>query len=383
MARKKSLPYAGIALLLSILTPLGCNLRQQLALVQTAGQVLHELPNAAGTIGQIAGVLGTQHPAGNNSGWSTPPSGNAAGGWQYPAQGQAHQSGAWSGTATPVQNASYVSPDKTILIGSFNIQVLGRAKLSNPDVARILIDVATRFDLLAIQELRSTEQGLIPWFVQQINALGHNYQYIVGPRQGYSISQEQYVYLYDANKLALLSQPYVAPDPQERLHRSPLVAHFQSIEVHPQAAFSFVLLNIHTDPDVVQAELAALETIMAQTRASHPGEDDFIILGDFNAWPSVMSGYRLQPSQLCLIPDEWPTNTRRSRNYDNLVIDQRATAEATGRRGVIDIARVYGLTLDQALEVSDHLPVWAEFSIFERQLQTAASPVNAGIPWRQ
>ena len=31
----------------------------------------------------------------------------------------------------------------------------------------------------------------------------------------------------------------------------------------------------------------------------------------------------------------------------------------------LDFERIFGLTLDEALQVSAHLPVWAEFSIYE------------------
>jgi deoxyribonuclease-1-like protein len=51
--------------------------------------------------------------------------------------------------------------------------------------------------------------------------------------------------------------------------------------------------------------------------------------------------------------------------YDNLVFDGRATSEFTGRSGVLDLMVEYGLSEEQALEVSDHFPVWAEFSVFE------------------
>ena len=51
--------------------------------------------------------------------------------------------------------------------------------------------------------------------------------------------------------------------------------------------------------------------------------------------------------------------------YDNILFSSVATTEFTGRWGVADIQTVFGLTLEQALEVSDHFPVWAEFSIWE------------------
>ena len=42
-----------------------------------------------------------------------------------------------------------------------------------------------------------------------------------------------------------------------------------------------------------------------------------------------------------------------------------ATTEYTGRWGVFDMIREFNLTMDEALEVSDHMPIWAEFSIYE------------------
>ena len=61
------------------------------------------------------------------------------------------------------------------------------------------------------------------------------------------------------------------------------------------------------------------------------------------------------------------TNTRGTKSYDNLVFDGRTTREYTGNSGVLNLLTEYGLTMDQALDVSDHLPVWAEFSIYETE----------------
>jgi hypothetical protein len=211
--RKDRLAYAGMALILSsILAPLGCNLQQQLALVQAGSSALQNLPQTVGQLeplltggqpnqaGGIQGAWNQGQPAQAGYGYpagqysqpvqapanSPQPSWN---GWPQPNPSTQPVGSGWNQPAVPVLPASSAAPvNPTLLIGSFNIQVLGRAKLSSPDIAGILVDIAGRFDLLAIQELRSTEQGLIPWFVEQINARGHNYQYIVGPRQGYTVS---------------------------------------------------------------------------------------------------------------------------------------------------------------------------------------------------
>ena len=59
------------------------------------------------------------------------------------------------------------------------------------------------------------------------------------------------------------------------------------------------------------------------------------------------------------------TNTRRNKMYDNLLFSRVATTEFTGRWGVVDVQTVFGLSREQALEVSDHLPIWAAFGIWE------------------
>jgi hypothetical protein len=48
-----------------------------------------------------------------------------------------------------------------------------------------------------------------------------------------------------------------------------------------------------------------------------------------------------------------------------MIYHQPSTTEYSGRWGVYDLQRHYNLTLEQALMVSDHLPIWAEFSAYE------------------
>jgi hypothetical protein len=59
------------------------------------------------------------------------------------------------------------------------------------------------------------------------------------------------------------------------------------------------------------------------------------------------------------------TNTRQNKMYDNIIFHGQATSEFTGRWGVYDLERTYGISREDALKVSDHLPVWAEFQVWE------------------
>ena len=70
----------------------------------------------------------------------------------------------------------------TVIIGSFNIEIFGPTKADRPNVMAMLVDIARRYDLLAIQELRNKDQSVIKEFINQINADGSRYSYIIGPR---------------------------------------------------------------------------------------------------------------------------------------------------------------------------------------------------------
>ena len=262
------------------------------------------------------------------------------------------------------QTVEVVDTGDSIIMGSFNIEIFGRAKMGNSDVTAILVDIARRFDLLAIQELRSTDQSIVPRFVDMINADGSKFKWVLGPRQGYTISKEQYVYIYDSEKIELVGEPYVAPDPTGVMHRSPLSASFRCI-APGRDAFSFTLMNVHVDPDEVYREADALSVVIDNVRRLHPEEDDLILLGDVNCPPRFFQDYPWFQNQFPCVADEWTTNTAQNQNLDNIVFDFQNTREFLEQSGVLNLMLEYELTRDQANLVSDHFPVWAVFSNVE------------------
>jgi len=66
---------------------------------------------------------------------------------------------------TPVRQGN------TIKIASFNIQVFGTSKLAKPEVMVVLTKVVRRFDIVAVQEIRSKDETVVPRFLQEINAV--------------------------------------------------------------------------------------------------------------------------------------------------------------------------------------------------------------------
>jgi endonuclease/exonuclease/phosphatase family metal-dependent hydrolase len=254
----------------------------------------------------------------------------------------------------------------TIRMATFNVQVLGTTKAGKPHVMDILARIVRQFDVVAIQEIRSKDQDILPNFVDLVNATGRTYDFVIGPRLGRTVSKEQYAFIFDRASIEIdRSQLYTIDDPDDMLHREPLVGWFRVRGPATDQAFTFSLVNIHTDPDETVEELNALDDVFIAVRDDGRNEDDVIVLGDLNVDERQMGQLGQVTSGIAWVVSGVPTNTRGTQQYDNIVFDWHATREFVGRGGVFDFMREYNLSLDEALEISDHLPVWGEFSIYE------------------
>ncbi len=277
-----------------------------------------------------------------------------------------------TGTLNPVpaQNTGYQRPADKVYIASFNIQVFGESKLSKPDVVEILVQLVRQFDIVAIQEVRAQSDEILPRFLAAINANGARYQYLIGPRLGRTNSTEQYAFIYDSSRIeADPASVGTIADPNDLLHREPFVARFRPRTNNPDRAFTFWLVDMHTDPDEVKQEVDVLADVFQLMKGARPDEDDVILLGDLNASEKQLGRLGQLPG-IGWVVSGVPTNTQKSKTYDNLIYDTSATREYTGRWGVVDIESIFGVSRDQALRVSDHLPVWAEFDVWEANLAT-------------
>lgn len=283
------------------------------------------------------------------------------------------------GSLLKTSNSSSSTPPPksgdTIRIATFNIQVFGTSKLSKTHVVDMLARIVRQFDIVAIQEVRCKDESLVPQFVELVNQTGRHFDYAIGPRLGRTVSKEQYAFLFDTASIQIdRTKLYTVHDPYDRLHREPFVGWFRTRGTSPEQAFTFSLVNIHTDPDEVEGELNALDDVYRVVRDDGRHEDDVILLGDFNVDDRHLGQLGSVPGVSCTVSGV-PTNTRGTAQYDNIVFHKQATSEFTGRGGVFDFLRQYNLTVEQALEVSDHFPVWAEFSVHE-----GGTPGHVGSP---
>lgn len=252
----------------------------------------------------------------------------------------------------------------TIRVATANLGPFDREKLSKPHVVKRLVDVIRRFDVVAVQDIRARDQGILVDFVEQINSDGRHYDFATPPSVGRDPVQQYAAFLFDRATIQIDRRTVcLVEDPAGRFRRPPLVASFQARGTNAQEAFTFTLINVHVDSTRAE-ELDLLDDVFRAVRDDGRGEDDVILLGDLGADDRHLGQLRQVPNMTWAIADV-PSTTRGTRLLDNVLFDRRATAEFTGRAGVVDLIREFDLSMRQAVEISDHLPVWAEFSVYE------------------
>jgi endonuclease/exonuclease/phosphatase family metal-dependent hydrolase len=270
-------------------------------------------------------------------------------------------------------NGEAGQPADSITVASFNLQIFGETKAAKPEVMRTLARIISRYDIVAVQEIRDKSDAALQKLEAMVDDLGTDYSVVVSRRLGRTSSKEQYAYFYRTDTVELLGTPYVYPEPAgtDPFQREPFIAYFKA----QQGNFDVVLINLHTEPKNTPEEILALSQVLEQARSTYLYEKDFIILGDLNA---DCNYYRDQvnplPGTAWLIPTGTDTTVKRTKcTYDRIIMTDPCQESFTGQAGVFRFDREYGLSYTQAVAVSDHYPVWATF--FHNR-DTGAAPLH-------
>lgn len=247
--------------------------------------------------------------------------------------------------------------DENIRIATFNIKSFGKSKISKPSVMGPIVNIVKKYDIVAIQEIKDKREKVPDQFLAM---LGRGWAMSESPRTGKNPddqhSQEQYVFYYQKKVISEEGSGALYPDTNDYFQREPWLARFRV----QQGNFTFVIINIHTRPESAVEEINALHKVVIWARKHWPDEDDFIVLGDFNASCSYASKKEISNSPLSgsdyfwIVPDSANTNLSSKKcAYDRIVISKKTKEQYTGSWGV-----------DQVFtdkKISDHWPVWAEF----------------------
>jgi deoxyribonuclease-1-like protein len=270
-------------------------------------------------------------------------------------------------TDSPTDQPPAAPVRPAIRVATFDLDGLDDTRLANPKVCDSLVRIVSRFDVLAVQNVHSNNRGVLMRLKDQINATGRCYDFVTCPTLDREPAEIYSAILFDATTVEVDHSTVHSVDaPPGTFHVRPLVAEFRVRGPPASEAFTFALVNVLVDSRRGPQELDALAEVFraAQNSEVLHAEDDIIMLGDFESDPDHFGRLGNVP-EITAAVNGVPTTTRGTRLADNILFNRRATVEYTGRSGVLDMIRELDLAPQEALEVSQHLPVWAEFSSFE------------------
>lgn len=260
-----------------------------------------------------------------------------------------------------------IEKEGMINIGTFNIQIFGKAKREKENVMKKLVDIIDDYDIIAIQEFRDAKMETGKYFLQKINEIeGNNYSFIQSERTGRSNSKESYAFYYDNEKIEYLDLAYTFPDEKDVFEREPFIAYFKT----KKGNFDFYLVTIHTKPTDANAEIKSLTAVKNQILQKHPEDNDIIFLGDFNADGSYCKEESkiLGDKYFWAIPDHFDTTIGKADNtYDRIVFLKDNTKNYAYVSGVDEFQKRWGkISEEEMKKISDHYPVWARFYVDEK-----------------
>jgi endonuclease/exonuclease/phosphatase family metal-dependent hydrolase len=272
------------------------------------------------------------------------------------------------------------SVDENVVIATWNI-----AQFSNNKKQRALqyiADICERFDIVAIQEVKSNLLGLSR--LQKL--LPGHYQILVTDPTG---NHERMAFLYDKRTVIstglvceIAFHGAIANPNVFQFQRSPYCASFKA------GRFDFTLVSVHIAEGSSQGavgtnlrereiqELAKFIKAEAKRQQGSVFDPDFFVMGDFNIerdGDRFFQGLTGGDAPRFVMPpgmNNLGTNFKQTKTFDKIAWLPSDEFEFTGRFGVIPFGKVLykepGQPADAAKgEVSDHLPLWAEFRVTE------------------
>ncbi len=248
-------------------------------------------------------------------------------------------------------------------LASFNLNSLGVTQLAKPPVAEALVGILRQFDLVALQGIQSDRDDILPVLVERLNQTGRRFDYLIGPRVGHAGQTQQFAFIFDTTRIETdRYQLYTIEDPENLMTYDPLVGWFRCKESAASEAFTFSLVNIRINRQST-TESSFVPNLFHAVSSDGRNEDDLILIGDFGGNPGQIA--KLNSDSVKFAIRNIPTDVAGQNMFDCILFPTQGTTEFTGRSGVFDFLRKYNMSLEQAVEISPQMPVWAEFYVIE------------------
>ncbi|XP_069824869.1 deoxyribonuclease gamma-like [Dendropsophus ebraccatus] len=256
-------------------------------------------------------------------------------------------------------------------IASFNARRFGLKKCTDSKVFPIITKIVLRYDIIVLLEVFDAKEKAAKKLVEQLNSVckDGSYTYVISKPLGRNDYKEQYLFIFRED-LVSLKEVYQYEDMQkgdeDSFAREPFIVRFESKKT---AVKDFVLIPVHTTPKDSVQEIDELYDVYLDVKEKW-GTQNIILLGDFNADGSYVSGRKMNTIRLrtdkCfhwLISDDKDTTATNTTDcsYDRIVVhDDLMQHIVPDSAKPFNFQQDYKLTDEETLAVSDHYPVEVE-----------------------
>ncbi|XP_062975026.1 deoxyribonuclease gamma-like [Elgaria multicarinata webbii] len=257
----------------------------------------------------------------------------------------------------------------TFKICAFNIRSFGRAKAANQRVMGALVQILSRCDISAVQEVRDSKGSAIRTLLWELNRYdsSHHYSYLESKRLGRGSYKEQNVFVYRTDVASITDSCQFGDEvarESEVFAREPFAARFYSSYT---AILDFVLLLHHSSPREAVQELNLLFGVCMELMRRWKTEN-VMVLGDLNAagayipasaWAGIHLRNHLAFHWLIGDKEDTTVSHRTCYAYDRIIVHGEELLRAVVPRSAkaFNFTRALGLSEEEALEISDHYPV--------------------------
>jgi len=287
-----------------------------------------------------------------------------------------------------------------VRIGSFNLKQYGSKKAANATLTNLVAQLINDFDLAIIQEITDVSLKAPHVLHAALNKLSPSrpYTMTLSERVGDTTSKEQYIFFNrnSASGLELVSASVYDDKVNDYFERAPFIATYKVKKPGKSGIKIFTIMNVHFRPDDAYQESINMRHVIkdfiirhpeyfsetsksyaealkqnvlnptAQKKPSLKTQHPILIVGDFNADCTYISAKNQQLLRniffadfTWMINNQVKTNTRQTCTYDRILVNglNFVNAIVSKSNTTVDFAKKFGMTLDNALHISDHFPI--------------------------
>lgn len=274
-----------------------------------------------------------------------------------------------------LQNAS-----ADVIIGTWNLEHL--SVRPNKDFQGIA-KVAQKVDFLAVQELMN-EQALDALAKELSKQTGKHWSAMASHAVGRKSYKEMYGFVWRDDVVAYEDGAVTYLDRNDTFEREPYSARFKSLK----DGTTFVVATVHILYGKSQAdrasEITALSDYWTWLKDTYPGNNQIMLMGDFNTPPTSPAWGNLDASAKPLVltgaSTLSTTDGKFSNLYDNIFVSKNSAIRVNNVQ-IFNYPKFLGMTHAQGRDsVSDHAPVFISANFSGGSQAIAPTQAKAPLP---